>query len=223
MIIKKDSEIVKDKRERRSLASKAKKESSDEECSTSGSEDKEYAMAPSKTEKKPEENIQKDRTLFVGRTVAAVCRLAGRGLRVAVYRSLKTRAIAVCGIAETLAEGNEYALHLGPEIARVYSDLSPEDKERTKEKQATVQDGRVVVQNVQGRQNRGQGSNARGTGGTNSELTVSRFTEMHDAHTIVQARCLELKAELSKLKDKIQKDDHNGLVKCFSNLEVNHL
>ncbi|GKE47655.1 hypothetical protein Tco_1478913, partial [Tanacetum coccineum] len=36
---------------------------------------------------------------------------------------------------------------------------------------------------------------------TNSELTVSRFTEMHDAHTIVQARCLELEAELSKLHD----------------------
>ncbi|GJZ80304.1 hypothetical protein Tco_0645298, partial [Tanacetum coccineum] len=30
--------------------------------------------------------------------------------------------------------------------------------------QATVQDGRVVVQNVQGRQNRGQGNNARGRG-----------------------------------------------------------
>ncbi|GKB74698.1 retrovirus-related pol polyprotein from transposon TNT 1-94 [Tanacetum coccineum] len=30
--------------------------------------------------------------------------------------------------------------------------------------QATVQDGRVVVQNVQGRQNRGQGNNARGAG-----------------------------------------------------------
>ncbi|GJU26464.1 integrase, catalytic region, zinc finger, CCHC-type containing protein, partial [Tanacetum coccineum] len=58
---------------------------------------------------------------------------------------------------------------------------------------------------------------------TNSEHTVSIFTEMHDAHTIVQACCLELKAELSKLKDKIQKDDHNGLVKRFSNLEVNHL
>nr|GFB37617.1 hypothetical protein [Tanacetum cinerariifolium] len=52
---------------------------------------------------------------------------------------------------------------------------------------------------------------------TNSELTVSRFTEMHDAHTIVQARCLELKVELSKLNDKIQKDDHNELVKRFSN------
>ncbi|GKE94117.1 zf-CCHC domain-containing protein [Tanacetum coccineum] len=45
MIIKKDSEIVKAKVERKSFALKAKKESSDEECSTSGSEDEEYAMA----------------------------------------------------------------------------------------------------------------------------------------------------------------------------------
>ncbi|GJS48505.1 retrovirus-related pol polyprotein from transposon TNT 1-94 [Tanacetum coccineum] len=44
MIIKNDSEIVKAKGERRSLAFKAKKESSDEECSTSESEDEEYAM-----------------------------------------------------------------------------------------------------------------------------------------------------------------------------------
>ncbi|GJX93869.1 hypothetical protein Tco_0348455 [Tanacetum coccineum] len=58
---------------------------------------------------------------------------------------------------------------------------------------------------------------------TNSELTISRFTEMHDAHTVVQARCLELEAELSKLRDKVHKDDHTELVKCFSNLEVNHL
>ncbi|GKD59043.1 hypothetical protein Tco_1296552 [Tanacetum coccineum] len=28
----------------------------------------------------------------------------------------------------------------------------------------------------------------------NSELTVSRFTKMHDAHTVVQARCLKLEA-----------------------------
>ncbi|GJZ79998.1 retrovirus-related pol polyprotein from transposon TNT 1-94 [Tanacetum coccineum] len=39
------SEIVKAKVERKSLALKAKKESSDEECSTSGREDEEYAMA----------------------------------------------------------------------------------------------------------------------------------------------------------------------------------
>ncbi|GJW45384.1 hypothetical protein Tco_0074183 [Tanacetum coccineum] len=45
MIIKKDSEIVKAKLERKSIALKAKKESSDEECLTSGSEDEEYAMA----------------------------------------------------------------------------------------------------------------------------------------------------------------------------------
>ncbi|GJT42752.1 zinc finger, CCHC-type containing protein [Tanacetum coccineum] len=45
MIIKKDSEIVKAKVERKSLALKAKKESSDEECLTFGSEDEEYAMA----------------------------------------------------------------------------------------------------------------------------------------------------------------------------------
>nr|GEW56325.1 copia protein [Tanacetum cinerariifolium] len=45
IIIKKDSKIVKEKVERKSLALKAKKESSDEECSTSGSEDKEYVMA----------------------------------------------------------------------------------------------------------------------------------------------------------------------------------
>ncbi|GJR68854.1 zf-CCHC domain-containing protein [Tanacetum coccineum] len=45
MIIKKDSKIVKAKGKRKSLALKAKKESSDEECSTSGTEDKEYAMA----------------------------------------------------------------------------------------------------------------------------------------------------------------------------------
>nr|GEX19215.1 retrovirus-related Pol polyprotein from transposon TNT 1-94 [Tanacetum cinerariifolium] len=46
---------------------------------------------------------------------------------------------------------------------------------------------------------------------TNSKLTVSRFSEMHDAHTTVQAHCLELEAELSKLKDKIQKDDHDEM------------
>ncbi|GKE32573.1 hypothetical protein Tco_1451895 [Tanacetum coccineum] len=31
---------------------------------------------------------------------------------------------------ETLTEGNKGALHLGPERPRVYSDLSPEDKDR---------------------------------------------------------------------------------------------
>nr|GEX62396.1 zf-CCHC domain-containing protein/UBN2 domain-containing protein [Tanacetum cinerariifolium] len=45
MIIKKHSKIVKEKVKRKSLALKAKKESSDEECLTFGSGDEEYAMA----------------------------------------------------------------------------------------------------------------------------------------------------------------------------------
>nr|GEV64832.1 retrotransposon-related protein [Tanacetum cinerariifolium] len=44
VIIKKDYEIVKAKGERKSLALKAKKESNDEDCLTSRSEDKEYVM-----------------------------------------------------------------------------------------------------------------------------------------------------------------------------------
>nr|GEW01020.1 UBN2 domain-containing protein [Tanacetum cinerariifolium] len=44
MIIKKDSKIVKAKVERKPLALKTKKKSSDEECSTSKSKDEEYAM-----------------------------------------------------------------------------------------------------------------------------------------------------------------------------------
>ncbi|GJS19170.1 hypothetical protein Tco_0447802 [Tanacetum coccineum] len=47
---------------------------------------------------------------------------------------------------------------------------------------------------------------------TNSELTVSRVNEMHEAHTIVQTRCLELEVELSKLRDKVQKDDLTELI-----------
>nr|GEU56939.1 retrovirus-related Pol polyprotein from transposon TNT 1-94 [Tanacetum cinerariifolium] len=44
MIIKTDSQIVKAKGERRSLALQSKKKASDEECLTSGSKDEEYAM-----------------------------------------------------------------------------------------------------------------------------------------------------------------------------------
>ncbi|GKA57691.1 hypothetical protein Tco_0756879 [Tanacetum coccineum] len=42
-------------------------------------------------------------------------------------------------------------------------------------------------------------------------LTVSRFTEMHDTHTVVQARYLELEAELSKLRDKTRSEANRTL------------
>ncbi|GJR61013.1 hypothetical protein Tco_1503175 [Tanacetum coccineum] len=46
VVMKKDSEIYKGKKERvKSIALKAKKESSDDETSTSGSDDEEYVMA----------------------------------------------------------------------------------------------------------------------------------------------------------------------------------
>ncbi|GKB54266.1 retrovirus-related pol polyprotein from transposon TNT 1-94 [Tanacetum coccineum] len=57
----------------------------------------------------------------------------------------------------------------------------------------------------------------------NDVNTVSRFSKMHDAYTVEQARCLELEAKISKLKYKIKKDDHSEMIKRFSNLEVNHL
>nr|GEU74761.1 uncharacterized mitochondrial protein AtMg00810-like [Tanacetum cinerariifolium] len=44
---------------------------------------------------------------------------------------------------------------------------------------------------------------------TNSELNVARFTEMHVANTIVEARCLELEVKLSTLRDKSHNDNHN--------------
>nr|GEU59346.1 copia protein [Tanacetum cinerariifolium] len=62
MIIKKDSEIVKAKVERKSLALKAKKESSEEECSTSGSEDEEYAMTSQRS--RDDKNDKSDRKCF---------------------------------------------------------------------------------------------------------------------------------------------------------------
>nr|GEZ24210.1 hypothetical protein [Tanacetum cinerariifolium] len=58
---------------------------------------------------------------------------------------------------------------------------------------------------------------------TNSELNVARFTEMTVAHTGVEARCLELKAELAKLRPTSHHDNQEELLNRFSKLEVNHL
>nr|GEW75140.1 hypothetical protein [Tanacetum cinerariifolium] len=53
-----------------------------------------------------------------------------------------------------------------------------------------------------------------------AKLNVARFTEMHVANTIIEARFLELKAELSTLRDKSHNDNQNELVNRFSNLEA---
>ncbi|GJY75455.1 hypothetical protein Tco_0480571 [Tanacetum coccineum] len=54
---------------------------------------------------------------------------------------------------------------------------------------------------------------------SNSELNVSRYTEMQKAHNVVKARCLALEVELSNLRDNIHKDNYNELLNRFSNLE----
>ncbi|GJW87942.1 hypothetical protein Tco_0163282 [Tanacetum coccineum] len=58
---------------------------------------------------------------------------------------------------------------------------------------------------------------------SNSELNVSRFTEMQKAHHVVKARCLELEAELSNLRDDVRKDNYNDLLKPVFQFEANTL
>nr|GFC01375.1 hypothetical protein [Tanacetum cinerariifolium] len=50
---------------------------------------------------------------------------------------------------------------------------------------------------------------------TNSELNVAQFTEMHVANTIIEARCLELEAELANLRDKSHHDNQEELINRF--------
>ncbi|GJT97731.1 hypothetical protein Tco_1093249, partial [Tanacetum coccineum] len=81
VVMEKDSKIYKGKKERiKSIALKAKKESSDDETSTSGSDDKEYAMAKGKSKQKcfryggpshligdcPKTSRNKDQKAFIG-------------------------------------------------------------------------------------------------------------------------------------------------------------
>ncbi|GJW20786.1 integrase, catalytic region, zinc finger, CCHC-type containing protein [Tanacetum coccineum] len=58
---------------------------------------------------------------------------------------------------------------------------------------------------------------------TYSVLTVSRFSDMHDAYTVAQKRIAKLEAGNSNLTHKIKKDDHDEMIKHFSKLEVEHL
>nr|GEW46593.1 retrovirus-related Pol polyprotein from transposon TNT 1-94 [Tanacetum cinerariifolium] len=50
----------------------------------------------------------------------------------------------------------------------------------------------------------------------NSELNVARFTEMHVANTIVEARCLELEVKLANLRDKSHHDNQEELINSVS-------
>ncbi|GJU58206.1 hypothetical protein Tco_1235972, partial [Tanacetum coccineum] len=71
-----------------------------------------------------------DRTDFASwqQRIHLYCR--GKENGVNILKSIDEEPFQMGNFRETLAEGTEGALHLGPERPRVYSDLSPEDKER---------------------------------------------------------------------------------------------
>ncbi|GJX09594.1 hypothetical protein Tco_0199453 [Tanacetum coccineum] len=58
---------------------------------------------------------------------------------------------------------------------------------------------------------------------TDYVLTVSRFSDMHDAYTAAQKCIAELEAKNFNLTQKIQIVDHDEMIKHFSKLEVDHL
>ncbi|GJT63963.1 retrovirus-related pol polyprotein from transposon TNT 1-94, partial [Tanacetum coccineum] len=55
-----------------------------------------------------------------------------------------------------------------------------------------------------------------------SVLNMSRFSDMHDAFTSVQKRIIDLESKNFNLRNKIQNDDHDSMIKYFSKLEVEH-
>nr|GEV15627.1 integrase, catalytic region, zinc finger, CCHC-type, peptidase aspartic, catalytic [Tanacetum cinerariifolium] len=55
---------------------------------------------------------------------------------------------------------------------------------------------------------------------TDYVLTISRFSDMHEAFNAAQKRIAELESKNSNQQNKIQNDDHDIIVKHFSKLEV---
>ncbi|GJX51599.1 retrovirus-related pol polyprotein from transposon TNT 1-94 [Tanacetum coccineum] len=58
---------------------------------------------------------------------------------------------------------------------------------------------------------------------TDSALNASRFHDLSVAYNVAKTRTVELEAENSKLRDKIQNNDHDNMVKHFSKLEIDNL
>nr|GEV38364.1 integrase, catalytic region, zinc finger, CCHC-type, peptidase aspartic, catalytic [Tanacetum cinerariifolium] len=145
-----------------------------------------------------------DRTDFAlwQQRIRLYCR--GKENRVNILKSIDEGPFQMGTIREPLAEGTEEPPHLGPERPQVYSDLSPREKDRyNADIRATnilpqglpkdiytlinhytnakdiwdnvkmLLEG-VVVQNFQGQQNRGQGTNPRGGGAAGYEGVQNR-------------------------------------------------
>nr|GEV94343.1 retrovirus-related Pol polyprotein from transposon TNT 1-94 [Tanacetum cinerariifolium] len=94
-----------------------------------------------------------DRTDFASwkQRIRLYCRCKENGVN--IFKSIDGGPFQMGTFRETLAEGEECALHLGPERARVYSDLSPEDNKRMFKVDRTKDRGTSAVGNG-GAQNR---------------------------------------------------------------------
>nr|GEW36122.1 integrase, catalytic region, zinc finger, CCHC-type, peptidase aspartic, catalytic [Tanacetum cinerariifolium] len=135
-----------------------------------------------------------DRTDFASwkQRIQLYCR--GKENGVNILKSINEGPFQMGTFRETLADGNEGALHLGlfptdnlienltntlALLSQSYKTYLPQTNNQLRtssntRNQAIVQDGRVVVQNVQGQQNKGQGNIARGTGAAGNEGVQNR-------------------------------------------------
>ncbi|GJR34444.1 hypothetical protein Tco_1210128 [Tanacetum coccineum] len=86
-----------------------------------------------------------DRTDFASwqQRIRLYCR--GKENGVNILKSIDEGPFQMGTFRETLSEGNEGALHLGPERPRVYSDLSPKDKDRYN---ADIQATNILLQGL---------------------------------------------------------------------------
>nr|GEY93051.1 ribonuclease H-like domain-containing protein [Tanacetum cinerariifolium] len=127
-----------------------------------------------------------DRTDFASWQQCIRLYYQGKENRVSILKSIDEGPFQMGMFRETLVEGEEVAFHLGSERPRVYSDLSPEEKDRyNADIRATnillqglpkdiytlinhYTDAKAIWDNVkmflEGQHNRGQGNNARGAG-----------------------------------------------------------
>nr|GEW45158.1 retrovirus-related Pol polyprotein from transposon TNT 1-94 [Tanacetum cinerariifolium] len=86
-----------------------------------------------------------DRTDFASSQQRIRLYYQGKENGVNILKSIDEGPFQMETFRETLADGNEGTLHLGPERARVYSDLSPEDKERYN---ADIQATNILLQGL---------------------------------------------------------------------------
>nr|GEX88179.1 hypothetical protein [Tanacetum cinerariifolium] len=95
---------------------------------------------------------------------------AGKGNGVNILKLIDEGPFQMGTLKETLTEGTEGALHLGPERPRVYSDLTSKDKDRYN---ANIRATNILLQGLPNdiyslinhyTDAKGQGNNARGTG-----------------------------------------------------------